>query len=511
MFKRRSQSARRRSARSSSGLKSFASSLTRALNPAYQAAQAKRLQARQQRRAALKYLASNPAVAKDVVEKATAASRDPNAMEVESARQVFGRGGYWGSLLGGLLGGLTGNSTIKGIASSIGDKAGDFISDRLGLGGFASGAEAAHKAVGGWLPFGLSGRGDYSMGGDSSQIVPSFGGGASDNIRIRSREYLGPVLGSSPLRIDHLLVNPGDATTFPKLSKMAMFYQQYIMNGCIFYYKSTSGMSTNSADTAIGQLHMAADYDTSNPLYSSKQDLVGSQYHNACLPSQHAMHGIECAAFTNGTEVKRVRHGDELNVDPMTTDVGRFYIAVEGTNAAASRIGELWVTYDVTLIKSRDSKGAEVVGARIEHPNSSNLDLLGSAKPQYNTLGIAVNNNTISFPKYVEPGVYMMVLTLHKNTAVAPAGVVNVWQPPLLENELGLNILQNRIENFETIASNPTAWPAHFSAYYLISIDQGAGVPVVSVKFNNSAIVLNDTVFDSTSLFITRMPDAMFL
>lgn len=504
MFRRRSLSARRRSARSSSGLKSLSRTLSRALNPAVQQRAAVAAQRRALRRKALKFLATHPAEAQQVMSAAKAA--EPDSMQVEDPKAIFGRGGYWGRMLGGFLGGLTGNSTIKSLATSAFDKAGDYIADRIPGGNLlASGAEALYKAA--------SGRGDYTLG-DSSQIVPSFAGGSMDHVRIRSREYLGPILGSAPLRIDNFVLNPGDTVTFPKLSKLAQFYQQYIMNGCIFYYKSTSGISTNSADTAIGQIHMAMNYDSGEPLYTSKQDLVGSQYANSGLPAQDIVHGVECAAFTNGSEVKRIRHGDsgDAKADPLATDQGRFYIAVEGTNAAATRLGELWVTYDVSLIKSRDSKGGEVAAARGKIDNATAAALFGSSLPwYYNTIGCQAFGNQLVFNKYSEPGLYKIVIRTQSSGQPATGNSVWIWNPPAITTMTGGTVVRNRTESNGMMMdiSAISFYPLEWSAEYYIKIDVGAGVSTITVTFSDNMMIFNNTNFNFVELFVTRVPDAL--
>lgn len=460
----------------------------------------------------MKWLRDNPDIARQLI-NAARAKYPYTDLDPEDPKRVFGRGGYWGRMLGGFLGGLTGNSTIKSLATSAFDKAGDYIADAIPGGNLmASGAEALHRAV--------TGSGDYNMSDDMSmsmadisQSVPSFGGGSTDHVRIRSREYLGPVLGSAPLRIDNFLINPGDSVTFPKLSKLAQFYQQYIINGCIFYYKTTSGISTNSADTAIGQVHMAMNYDSGEPLYTTKQDLVGSQYSNSGMPSQDVAHGIECAAFTNGAEVKRIRHGDsgDAKADPLATDQGRFYLAVEGTNAAATRIGELWVTYDVTLIKSRDSKGGECASAHfLRLGNQTSTSLFNGAVAQYDTIGLSMTGNVITFPKYIEPGKYRIELWITP-TASPPTGNHVIWKAPTITAVSGGSILCNNLENYP-LQGDVVSWtivPDAFNATYFINIDQGAGVSVVSVTFDSSIMIFGSPQSLMMRIWVSRVPDAI--
>lgn len=428
-----------------------------------------------------------------------AAGKPEDPMDISDPTKVFGRGGYWGRMFGNWLGGLTGNSTIKSLATSAFDKAGDYVASRIPGGDLiASGAEHLYKAV--------SGRGDYTMpDGSGSSLVPNFGGGTQDSVRVRSREYLGPVNGSAPLRIDELLINPGDQVTFPKLSKLAQHFQQYIMNGCIFYYKSTSGISTNSADTAIGQVIMATNYDSGEPVYSTKQDLMAAQYSNTGFPAQDIVHGIECAPFSNGSEVKRIRHGDsgDLKADPLNTDVGRFHLAVEGTNAAASRIGELWVTYDCTLIKSRDSKGGEVSSYAADHAVLGGI--LQAPTVLYNTLGITMSSNSIIFPKYVDPGLYAVTFVA-KNGGSLTGGPNTLWNPPVLIPVNGCQVFQSA-ENFSIdVPGAVTYAPTNYSAVTFVRVLSLQTGTAPQVNISSGTIMHNSANMDMR-VSICRVPD----
>lgn len=407
---RRSTRKSYRGSRGLSGvLKSLGKSIRRSSYPAEYAQNKRRT--RQIRRQSMKLLRSGDPLAAQLISRAQSVVDDPaNAYNPTDPRRVFGRGGYWGKMFGNWLGGLTGNSTIKSLASSAFDSAGDFIADSIPGGNLiAGGAEQLHKSI--------SGRGDYSMSSSMSQSVPNFGGGEVDHVRIRSREYLGPISGSSDFKlVGRLLLNPGNHAAFPQLAKMAAHYQQYIMRGCVFYYKSTSSLATNTADPALGQVILAMNYDASEPSYASKAEMLQSQYCSSGAPAQDVVHGVECAAFSNGSEVKRIRHGDpsENFADPLNTDVGTFQIAVEGTNPLATRIGELWVTYDVMLIKGKDSKGSEIPLTDVTCTSFSSdvqFDYLVQPSFKVNTLAMEVESSSVlSFPRFIDDGQYLMTI-----------------------------------------------------------------------------------------------------
>lgn len=443
-----------------------------------------------------------------------------------SAKDVFkkgvrGRGGYWGNMFGSWLGGLTGNSTIKSLASSAFDSAGDYISGLIPGGDLmASGAEMLHKSI--------SGRGDYEM--SSSASVPSFGGGEVDHVRVKSREYLGPISGAANFTtVADLLINPGNHVAFPQLAKLAAHYQQYIMRGLIFYYKATSSVAVAAADPSLGQVIMAFNYDASEPAYTSKAEMLQSQYASAGAPCQDIAHGVECAAFSNGTEVKRIRHGfaGESISDPMNTDVGRFQLSVEGTNAAASRIGELWVTYDIVLIKRKDSKGSEVPLCDVQFKDckADNLFPLTRTTFKHNTLGVnfSVGNGRIEFPRFVDDGRYQMHIYLIVNGGAnfSASGTVSsgeyFYRWPAVSQTLGCTVNnmsgRNLDGDYTYNSTNSAATLQSCSsvvATYLVDINTSTTNPVASIQFSNTA---GDTIWPIGSatgdvrIVISRVPD----
>jgi len=360
--------------------------------------------------------------------------------------KMYGKGGYWGKRFGNWLGDMVGNKTILSDAfSSLGDSASSMIP-----GGdlFAGGAEQLAKAVG-WGSYQISQPGAPA----AAMQVGTFSQGDVESINIQSREFLGAINGSSPFQLSTLVINPGLLQTFPQLSKLAMHYEQYRFNGLIFWFHSTSGESTNSADTAIGELMMGNQPDSTaqNPI--NKQQLVRLGSAKQAKPSLDQLHGVECA----GAPMKLIRHGDpvESTQDAMQFDFGKFHLAVEGCNAAVTRIGELWVTYDIDLIRSRDSKGQETASYRADWANGSQTNLFSLTAPavKYQSLPLTVLNNTVTFPQFVCDGDYAIQLIL---LGTATAGGVFAQRCPLISATSQCSIIQNLGDfAFNTVAPAP--------------------------------------------------------
>lgn len=337
--------------------------------------------------------------------------------------KMIGKGGYWGARFGRWLGGLTGNNTIKSMLTGAFDHLGDVVADAVPYGNeIAAGTRMIAEAI----PS-LRGSGAYDLSSrqaTESMQVGSFQQGDVEVIRVRSREYLGSVLGSEGYSVRTLPLNPGSIQTFPGLSKLAMHYEMYRMNGLVFWYHSTSGESTNSANTAIGEVMMANQPDSTASVPADKYQLVRLNGSKQAKPSVDQLHGVECA----GNGVKFIRHGDliESRQDAARFDEGSFHIAVEGCNAAVTRIGELWVTYDVELIRSRDSAGQEVTAYAQLASNCIQNSVLTGAGPSSVTLlanslpMTVVSGTTIRFPNFVSDGDWMVTVTL--SGSIAPVG-----------------------------------------------------------------------------------------
>lgn len=204
----------------------------------------------------------------------------------------------------------------------------------------------------GWVYNRLSGRGDYKITVNSlvnpMAPVPSFG---DDSIRVKHREYLGDVFGSTAFATNKYPINPGLAITFPWLSTIASNFEQYRMNGLVFEFVSTSATALNSTNTALGKVILATEYNAANPLFPDTIAMLATKFSNYGMPAANMSHAIECAPSQTPTELLYVRTGAPIaGADIRLYDLGFTQFATEGMQASAN-IGGLWVSYDVTFCK----------------------------------------------------------------------------------------------------------------------------------------------------------------
>jgi hypothetical protein len=264
--------------------------------------------------------------------------------------------------------------------------------------------------------------GDYEVKDNSlmnqNSGVPTFKG-SKNNINIKHREYLGDITGSTAFAVASYSLNPGSSVTFPWLSTVARSFAQYKFNGVLFEFVSTSADSLNSTNTALGTVVMATQYNASLPLFLNKQEMEEYEYSCSSRPSKTLIHPVECSPADTPLEHLYVRGGSlPSGQDIRFYDLGNFQIATVGMQAAAD-IGELWVTYDVDLLKPRIQPGGVAPGSFTNignGPYTAASNVLGTLQTTpVGTLGVTVSSVTtgwdsILFPSSITQGRFLVTV-----------------------------------------------------------------------------------------------------
>ena len=270
-----------------------------------------------------------------------------------------GRGGYFGRMLGNLVG-----------AGDLGDKLGDaawnvgknFIPKSV--------AQVGQSVFNITDKFGrglYKGRGSYTTATNGliagSSVVPQFGQDDMKSTTITNREFIGDVY--APLLNDSFSakeypINPGMRQLFAWLSQLAINYEEYELKQLIVTYKSTvTDFASNSGQ--VGQIIMATHYNPTADPFGSKEEMMLYEGGMSCKTTEHMQHGIECdPSKLTGNSYKYVRIGDlPISEDLKEYDLGRFCLAITGVPAtyAGQVLGELWVSYTVTLRKPKVASG----------------------------------------------------------------------------------------------------------------------------------------------------------
>jgi len=281
----------------------------------------------------------------------------------------------------------------------------------------------------------LLGFGAYTTA-DAERIlaskVPSMNATLDQGVRIAHHEYLADVTSSTGFATKTYPINPGLETTFPWLSTVASAFQEYEINGLIFFFKATSSNALNSTNTALGQIIGAVQYNPYLAAPGSKVEMLGLSSASDGKPSESNIYPVECKADMTLFRSKLVRWSGVTD-DLAKYDHGNFFLGANGSQYA-SVVGELHVVYDILLKKPK--LWSTVSPAWFTHVVSSTS--VATATPLGTSwsivkgnLGVNLTSNTISIqPAYVVPNTKYQIIVVWSGanvvTAVVPTlGLVN--------------------------------------------------------------------------------------
>jgi hypothetical protein len=137
------------------------------------------------------------------------------------------------------------------------------------------------------------------------------------------------------------------------------------MLGAMFVFESEA--SEYSASPGLGYVALGSQYDTAEPVFTSKKTMFQSQFSVARKPSETFAHWIECNPEILVLPKKFVRTGPvPAGSDIHLYDHCRTSLAVGGQASAGSILGELWLTYDclATLPRSDESAASSIMYGR---------------------------------------------------------------------------------------------------------------------------------------------------
>lgn len=280
-----------------------------------------------------------------------------------------------------------------------GGKAGSYLGELLG--------GTAQNLLGGLI----SGLGDYDVK-HNVLLAPEpptiINDSVKGGITFRHREYLRDIITSGTagaFNIDSYLINPGNEKTFPWLSQVATNFEQYSLEGVIFEFRSMSADALNSTNTALGTVIMATNYDSVDALFKTKGEMENYEWGMSTKPSCNMLHPIECAPRqTSITELYILNGPVPAGTDPRLYHWGNMQIATNGFQGTSVNIGELWITYQVRLLKPKlfVALGNEIGAYSSRNSTFTNALPIGNGTLTTftDTIGIVLDppNRNIGFP-----------------------------------------------------------------------------------------------------------------
>lgn len=245
------------------------------------------------------------------------------------------------------------------------------------------------------------------------------------SVNIINKEYIGDIVSTDDgtFKIQKMPINPGQEEVFPWLSGVSQNYQEYQFNGLMFHFRSMSADSAASGvlSNALGTVIMSTDYNAIAEDFSSKSEMENAQYAQSAKPSESISHYIECSRNNNVLSNLYIRSDSNVsNTDIRFSDLGNFYIASQGVaNGQETNLGELWVSYDVTLYKTRLFSA---IGEEIDYFSAASITGIANAVPLGNVqFDVSVNSNMnvvldttdqiLTLPSSSAPKSYIMYLS----------------------------------------------------------------------------------------------------
>lgn len=211
----------------------------------------------------------------------------------------------------------------------------------------------------------ITGYGDYQVRSNSLStvstsvdMVPQFAR-TDHSVRVCHREFVGDL--KVPANPDEFnnnfvqLINPANTTLFPWLSRMATLYTQYKIHGMVITYKTMSS-NYSAGGGPLGTVIIATNYNVNDQAFSTKVQMENSEFAVSCNPSTSLIHAIECDPKFSGLQTLYVLDPETQQPgaisDPRFYHYGKLQIATSGLPGAFNNtMGELWISYDIELMK----------------------------------------------------------------------------------------------------------------------------------------------------------------
>lgn len=186
--------------------------------------------------------------------------------------------------------------------------------------------------------------------------------GSGDVIRVRHREYIADITGSTGFTTQVFRINPGVASTFPWLSNLAANFEKYRFRSLKFMFESSV------ATTTSGSVMLAIDLDVLDAPPATKAIMLQMQNvvrSNVWDPSASALPESVPELFVRTGAVPS-------GADAKTYDAGQLIVGTVG-QADTSVIGEAWFEYDVELHTPQATQAA-VYSSTVNAPTGSFFD-----------------------------------------------------------------------------------------------------------------------------------------
>lgn len=295
---------------------------------------------------------------------------------------------------------------------SYGRQWGGYLGSRLGevVGGAAQGLATTY----------ITGMGEYKVKANALHpglLPPVYNKNSHGGLVVRGEEYLGDVISSATpgaFSVEGFKINPGIKATFPKLAQTASDYEEYVVEGMFFEFRSMTGIS--ATNPSLGTIVMAANYNSAAPNFTSKVPM--EEYDGAVsqIVSKSVTFFLECDRAQTLMDMLLTRtNAVPTGQDPRFFDIANFQVASVGVPIASQNLGELWVSYQVALLKPRlytsiGNNSYGYSGVTTSWDNTNCFGLVPFANNGNNSSGFGANGNSIALADTPMPLSYIITV-----------------------------------------------------------------------------------------------------
>lgn len=356
------------------------------------------------------------------------------------------------------------NSRVKQQSTPFGDS-GQIVGKRLGsFFGYPKTGAMLGRAASSLVGRALFGSGDYNdnfskvevnsiINPQSTPKVFSMEQNAADSVCIRRTEYIQDIISSptaNTFATTTFNINPGQAATFPYLSNIARSFEEYRIKGMVYHFKSLAGDTAIGAQTGLGYVAIATQYDIGDATFTNKQALQNYAYAQSGKPTHDMIHGIECKDEINVLDRRFVRAGSvPSGSDPRFYDMGKTTIATSCPGTSVT-LGELWVSYDIEFLKPKLPETSSTSGSQISRSNISSASItFGSIGLQsVGSIIATVNSSTEqTWVGLLPDQVYQYIFLIDTSFVFSVAPVITIAQG------VPVNVLTNSGSTIDTVST----------------------------------------------------------
>ena len=337
----------------------------------------------------------------------------------------------------------------------------------------------------------IAGLGDYQVNVNtlmSSDPVPEFKSAGPRCTMIKHREFIQDVVGSanapSVFNISTFPIQPGNSMTFPWLAQIAQNFEQYRFHGLIFEFKTSSG--NTSTTPQLGTVILATQYNALAPVFTNKQEMENYEFAGSVVPSQNIIHPIECdPRQTQCNGIFNINTNNNLlGGDKRLYDLGDFSIATIGLPSSAETCGELWVSYDVCLMKPRLNPSSGSVADHYYSPLGTGF----TSGSQYFGTDSALTTDSDDFTNLASGTTITFDKSFYGNIQVYMSiqmGATAAPQMPAVAGSNGataFNILNGNTQNVYNSFFSTTSTVIYFTSYWTIQPLSNSTLPTLTLS-----------------------------